>query len=396
MMKLTILDKKDGWILGKVSLLNYIESLSEQNFNYDIQRGIVSNHFLDTILDAVVEGKTLTPISLVIHQDKHITDSLEICNFNILDGLQRTFRLWIYYKLSELALAKQNYDYRAITKEFRNTCDNYSMAVSPRQVRNLFKGENNINIWNLKEKYKSFDLYLYIWTNLTPDQEIKQMLILNAGQKPMGINHQFELMYLRLFDENDFNEDKIKILRSKDGKVKQREAGVYMLSSVIIGVLSLLNMRPMRLSRNMIYKDSDESSDLSLTSMEDIFTTNFIREYLHLLVKLDSKISTDQVSSEWFAKDTTLAGIMAGIGLHIKSLDKSPSEILQGMNYSIENISKDDAFSLIEYREVYDELSGAKINIGMVVRKAIMFYTEALLEKNCLSWKMAFDMALKK
>ena len=87
---------------------------------------------------------------------------------------------------------------------------------------------------------------------------------------------------------------------------------------------------------------------------------------------------------------------MAGIGLHIKSLDKSPSEILQGMNYSIENISEDDAFSLIEYREVYDELSGAKINIGMVVRKAIMFYTEALLEKNCLSWKMAFDMALKK
>lgn len=396
MMKLKILDRKGGWILGKVSLLNYIESLSEQNFKYDIQRGIVSNHFLDTILNAVVEGKTLTPISLVIHQYNDITDSVEISSFNILDGLQRTFRLWIYYKLSELALKKQNYDYRAITKEFRNACDNYSMAVSPRQVRNLFKRESNINIWNLNEKYKSFDLYLYVWTNLTPDQEIKQMLILNAGQKPMEINHQFELMYLRLFEENDFNDDKIKILRSKDGKIKQRKTGEYMLSSVIIGALSLLNMRPMRLSRDMIYKDSDMSSSISLSSIEDVFTANFIREYLHLLMELDTKVSTNQESSDWFAKDTTLAGIMAGIGSHIKPLDKSPSEILLGMKYCIENILGNDAFSLEEYKEVYDDLSAAKINIGTVVRKAVMVYTEALLENKKNSWKTAFNISMKK
>lgn len=275
-MKLNVLDRKEDWLLCKVTLLDYIESLSEQNFNYDIQRGIVSNHFLDNILDAVVERKALTPISLVIQQGNAITDSVEINNFNILDGLQRTFRLWIYYKLSEFAIKRQNYDYRAITKEFRNSFDNYSMAVSPRQVRNLFKRDSDINIWNLKEKYKSFDLYLYVWTNLTPDQEIKQMLILNAGQKPMGINHQFELMYLRLFEVNDFSDDKIKILRSKDGKMKKREVGTYMLSTVIIGALSLLNMRPMRLSRDMIYKDTDMSSDLSLASVEDVFTINFI------------------------------------------------------------------------------------------------------------------------
>lgn len=45
MMKLKILDRKEGWILAKVSLLDYIEALSEQNFNYDIQRGIVNNPF---------------------------------------------------------------------------------------------------------------------------------------------------------------------------------------------------------------------------------------------------------------------------------------------------------------------------------------------------------------
>lgn len=103
-MKLKILDRKEGWILAKVSLLDYIEALSEQNFNYDIQRGIVNNPFLDSILDAVVEKKSLPPISLVTQKKESSSDVVEICRFNILDGLQRTFRLWIYYKLAELAI----------------------------------------------------------------------------------------------------------------------------------------------------------------------------------------------------------------------------------------------------------------------------------------------------
>ena len=99
-----------------------------------------------------------------------------------------------------------------------------------------------------------------------------------------------------------------------------------MMSSVIIGALSLLNMKPMRLSRDMIYKDSNVVSDYSLPSVEDVFTTNFIQTFLCLLFKLDTKISSDKFASDWFAKDTTLAGIMAGIGVHINSINFSPRQ----------------------------------------------------------------------
>ena len=232
--------------------------------------------------------------------------------------------------------------------------------------------------------------------DLTTEEEIKQMLILNAGQKPMNLSHQFELMYMRLFEEYNFDDDKIKILRSKDGKVTQRIIGNYMMSSVIIGALSLLNMKPMRLSRDMIYKDSDIVSDYSLPSVEDVFTANFIQNFLHLLFKLDTKISIDKFASDWFAKDTTLAGIMAGIGVHINSISNSPSEILQKMESCIEKIHGADDFSLMEYTKVYDGLSGAKINIGMSVRKSVMLYTEDLLDGKHPSWVMAFEMSMKK
>lgn len=394
-MDIKILDSKPGWILGKVSLLEYIKSLTEENFRYEIQRGIVSNPFLDTILDAVVENKPLAPVSLVSKDFEDGDKTLSINQFNILDGLQRTFRFWIYYQLAKLAKEKNSNDYRLVTKEFKTICDDYSLAVSPRQVRGLFKHDNAINVWNLNELYSNFDLYLYIWTDLSVDQEIKQMLILNAGQKQMSLNHQFELIYMRLFEENTFDEGKIKILRSKDGKITNRNIGEYSMSTVIIGVQSLVNMKPMRLSRDMLYKD-DFQNDMLLSSMDGVFTIGFVRKFLDMFNILDKKISVNQEYSNWFAKDTTISGMMAGIGQHIQALNHDSSYVLANLSQSVESIVGAEAFRLDEYNKVYSELSGAKVNIGKVLRKAVMIYTQNVLDGTAMSWKEAFNQAIMK
>lgn len=394
-MDIKILDNKPGWILGKVSLLEYIKSLTEENFRYEIQRGIVSNPFLDTILDAVVENKPLAPVSLVSKDFEDGDNTLSINQFNILDGLQRTFRFWIYYQLAKLAKEKNSNDYRLVTKEFKTICDDYSLAVSPRQVRGLFKHDNAINVWNLNELYSDFDLYLYIWTDLSVDQEIKQMLILNAGQKQMSLNHQFELIYMRLFEENTFDEGKIKILRSKDGKITNRNIGEYSMSTVIIGVQSLVNMKPMRLSRDMLYKD-DFQNDMLLSSMDGVFTIGFVRKFLDMFNILDKKISVNQEYSNWFAKDTTISGMMAGIGQHIQALNHDSSYVLANLSQSVESIVGAEAFRLDEYNKVYSELSGAKVNIGKVLRRAVMIYTQNVLDGTAMSWKEAFNQAIMK
>lgn len=394
-MDIKILDNKPGWILGKVSLLEYIKSLTEENFRYEIQRGIVSNPFLDTILDAVVENKPLAPVSLVSKDFDDGDKTLSINQFNILDGLQRTFRFWIYYQLAKLAKEKNSNDYRLVTKEFKTICDDYSLAVSPRQVRGLFKHDNAINVWNLNELYSNFDLYLYIWTDLSVDQEIKQMLILNAGQKQMSLNHQFELIYMRLFEENTFDEGKIKILRSKDGKITNRNIGEYSMSTVIIGVQSLVNMKPMRLSRDMLYKD-DFQNDMLLSSMDGVFTIGFVRKFLDMFNILDRKISVNQEYSNWFAKDTTISGMMAGIGQHIQALNHDSSYVLANLSQSVESIVGAEAFRLDEYNKVYSELSGAKVNIGKVLRRAVMIYTQNVLDGTAMSWKEAFNQAIMK
>ena len=50
-MKVSILDSKSiqgrSWFLGKMSLWDYLVSVSQKNFEFEIQRGIVKNKYLE-------------------------------------------------------------------------------------------------------------------------------------------------------------------------------------------------------------------------------------------------------------------------------------------------------------------------------------------------------------
>lgn len=49
-MKIKVLDISEDsqWVLGKVSLWDYLSCLAHDDFDYDIQRGIVVNPYLDS------------------------------------------------------------------------------------------------------------------------------------------------------------------------------------------------------------------------------------------------------------------------------------------------------------------------------------------------------------
>ena len=57
-MKIEILDKKlienqQSWFLGKISLWDYLSAVEQDNYEFEIQRGIVKNRYLDSILDSI-------------------------------------------------------------------------------------------------------------------------------------------------------------------------------------------------------------------------------------------------------------------------------------------------------------------------------------------------------
>ena len=56
-MIITVLDSKklqeSSWFLGKITLWDYLSSVSKEKFDFDVQRGIVKNKYLDNILQSI-------------------------------------------------------------------------------------------------------------------------------------------------------------------------------------------------------------------------------------------------------------------------------------------------------------------------------------------------------
>lgn len=409
-MVIHILDRlEDRWILGKVSLLEYLERMTTESFNYIIQRGIVTNKYLDSIMEAVSTNSPLPPISLIANGDiKEDTVDVVIDEFNILDGLQRTYRLWAYLRLAMLSSEHPNEDYRRISDRLRKEEPYFSKALSPRQVRMLFKDESAVNIKNLRQMFSQYSIYIYLWLNLPEKEAIKKMLVLNAGQKRMPIQNQYELMYLHTLEQLNFDGDGIELVRTKDEeaywvKKGERQVGQYIVPSLIIGLQSFIAGKPVRLSDDLLYSANTEYSDDYITEqgVDLFFDEQFIRDFVHNLYNLDSTVCANDANAvKWFSKDTVISGIMGGIGRFIRKHHPEDADFAINANNvfrtMIGTAFRNGVFCLDDFELEYASLSSVRINIGTIVRRAIAEYSYTLVtDANAANWYNAFKMAVE-
>lgn len=409
-MRIRVIDHIDNnWVLGKTSLLDYLESMNDDSFSYTIQRGIVQNKYLDSILEAVENVSPLPPISLIAEGEIDASKGeLEILSFNILDGLQRSYRLWIYLQFSKIAEMYPNINYRDASAILREAEPNFSKAVAPRQIRGLFDTESAINVRTLKQHYGDYPIYVYLWFNLPEKEAVKKMLILNAGQKKMPIHNQYELMYMHIFDHLALIEDDIELIRIKDERVNSikkgnRLIGQYVIPTVVIGLQSFIEGKPVRLSEDMLYEANIEYSDdyINEKSIELFFDDQFIKEFVKNLNMLDKKLCTnDDIALKWLSKDTVISGILGGFGKYIRGYYRDDSSFASEANQMLYSLIterlKQGIFHLDEYEQQYAMLSSVRINIGMIVRKAISEYTYKLIQNGEIEWMSAFSLAQMK
>lgn len=402
-MDIKIIDKneKAKWYLGKISLWDYLESLNLNSFEYDIQRGIVHNQYLDTILKSITDGNILQPFSIVTRQAKFVGDIASFQSFDILDGLQRTFRLWIYKYISTYSLSKGIDNAKDALVQIRKQMEVDSLVISIPQIKSLFSRKSKINVWNLKNIYSDYYIYVYLWKGLSEEEIIKKMLILNAGQKRVSLSHQYELMYLRFFKslENELDEH-IRFVRFKSRDFKKvskgdRIPGLYLQPTAIIALQSMISGKPIRLESNMVNLDDDEY--IKEDNLEYFFSKPYVKEFYQLLYKLDLCVCGDNEEiNKWFVKDTTMSGILGGIGRcareQYKEDDRFFEESNRLFNSYIDFISnKVNPFDVQGFYANYANLSSVRVNIGSLVRKIISDYTIALIKDKPIDWKTCFE-----
>ena len=413
-MKVEILDKiedKDSKIcyLCKTNLLDYLDSLADDFDKFDIQRKIVSNRYLDTLATTVFSNDHIPIITLVGIKgdfDSSKTGKIEVTDFRILDGLQRTWRLNSIKKLSDWLKKKYitdkelkekfiNANVRTIDIEDRKKIMGFGVSdfKQARFIANQIVESVGIDGVDdcLKNKIQWFEL----WCGLTEEDIVNKMLLLNAGHKTVSMRHQIELLYFDWFDV--FSEGtEIKLVRDKDAGspvsfLNSREAKQYRFSDLVLATIAFVDGEYKKIQSEVV-------EDVYIgNSVSEHFgkSVEFYRTVIKFIVKCDEMISERYGDSGriWFGRENCLEAFMGAIGkicwTQFSGLDieKILKELLSLLKERLQYLSLD------KFDEGKNELGASKINIGQTTKKVVYFSIYDILttsKPKCIDWSQEF------
>lgn len=388
------MDLQNGkkWYLAVCNLLEYLESLKDEFFNYDIQRRIVKNSYLDKLWTTIYSGDPLPSITLTANVKEDI-DKSSVDEFEILDGLQRSFRLWAIKYLDDLLKRMNTQDVSVLIEAMREDENGKRLLDSKvinRSILRKLLTNDKINIENLMKCYAKQDIVLNVWSGLNDEEIINKMLTLNAGQRSVSSTHQFELMFLHYFKKLEVPKG-VQIIRERDDeyflvKKKERKSGQFLMSSIIIAIQSLIERKPVRIQTVNALRINDSVVEESSASF---FTKNNLEAFIKLLFELDNKFYEEKFGA-WMMKDTTLSGLFAAIGtFYIQKYTYNVSLMLDFI-HNIIAILNNESIKYEEFQDAYHNLSSVTVNIGNAVRKAVYHYFMNLFLDKPISWQEAF------
>lgn len=380
-------------ILCSADLGEYVRSLPDTYQDYDIQRQIVSNVYLDRLVDTILIKGHIPVITLVADKaDVHRQgDAINIRDFRILDGLQRTFRLEAIYQTINFCL--QNLDsggedyaswsrYR-LSRSFSAELAKFNSNTEI--LRKILRALNKVGGNKLRDCFSNNLQWFEVWIGLTPDEEVRKMLTLNAGHKPVQIRHQLELLFRYLLPTFDTTETHgFELVREKEIRSaqfsKKRSVGHFHFAHIVTSLLSLYAKEPITPSSALI--QDIQTKELDLDHFNDLTNARFLGRFVSFLVRIDRLLQKQygSLGTLWMGREVALAGLFAALGKYAHEVDEQEYDVFR----RFERIIADNPgiLNLKQYEGARNNLDLSKVNIGSVNRSAIYEATYDLVRSD--------------
>lgn len=384
-MKVEILDSREEGnskcFLSRMTLQEYINGLPSTYQDYEVQREIVSNVYLDNLVDTVLKRKHIPPIVLVVESEqlKQQKNTLEIKQFKILDGLQRTFRLQAIRSTMDYAFERVSNPVECLQmnkfKFSRQFSSDLRKNNSNTQVlRSILEALCQSDKDNLNKTFSENVQWFEIWSGLTPNEEVSKMLTLNAGHKPVKTRHQLELLFLNLLPILRAGEGAdFQLVREKEVSAtqfsKNRECGNFHFAHIVTSLLSMYEGEPVATTTGLI-KDI-QNCEYGLDEYGELITPEFLSAFVKFLVKLDKAFADQygEVGVTWMGREVSLAGLFGAIG---QFAEKSQISRQRAMDILLAVLnSKPKIFNLQQFEVERNNLDLSKVNIGNANRAAV-------------------------
>lgn len=401
-MKLEILDSRDEineakCYLVSALLADYVEHIPPDYQDYAVQRGIVSNSYLDRLVNTV--GKKQHIPSIVIISDDVTVDgkTLLLGEFKILDGLQRTHRLKVILNTIDYLIKANDPELADNPKSFcrKNMREIRGLGANTKLVLTLLDfGAHSLK--TPREFFQNNKIWLEVWVGLSSSDQIAKMLTLNAGHKSVNVKHQLELLFLdELIDLEEIAGDKLNFIREKDISAtqysKKRKSGEFHFAHVMSGLIALS-------AGKLVQTNSDFIGNIQSDNVKDIelienFNIELVTKFIDFLSALDYTIEKTYGGhqTKWLGREVVMVGLFGALGAYSKKNDMTPHDVLNDLIQDINNFVQTMHIDLFEKPRNRLELN--KVNIGNVNKKAVFKAVSDYLETRSIqSWAQYFGV----
>lgn len=326
-------------IYAKSDIRSYIDLVGDNFDEFNIQRRRVKHKAYSRMREDIIAGALLPTISLAVKEefialienangDKNaIAAALSAPNrVNILDGLQRTHTLF------------------DIINERIELKDNQTILLE-------FWLEGNIK-------------------NL-----IYRIIVLNAGQKPMSMRHQIELLFSATKDTLESNIAGLEVFSERDDARRTRP-GKYSLERLSLSYYSYITKSPEIDKENIVAQQLQE--DEILSEGEEKFGEKFDRfaELLKLYLELDTKVFVEYRGDglTWIGSENVMLSFFSAAANFDARADGS-SRVNAAIELLLEVLEQpvevQDPLALEVLRGVTQGFNSRKVNVGFATRKLL-------------------------
>jgi hypothetical protein len=279
------------------------------------------------------------------------------------------------------ASVTRNYDLTdGFMKASREDLDKLEAAISLAEPANvdIVDGLQRTNALRrtleelVEEEHRMFlgrSLRLEIWVNIAFFPLAYRMLLLNAGQRPMSMKHQIDILSGGLAkDLQDL--PGIEIFKQKDHRRRLRP-GQFHLSTLAQAFQAWIQRSPNVDRTNLVVEtmavdEALESLGFDLTSDDENQRDSF-RQLVGWLLQLDQALGEDQL--RFFGNDTVVLGFAAAIGFaHKNDLLQERLPIAMAELVKSTRSGGSDALGLDTFEQIRKSIDVKRSNVGEATR----------------------------
>jgi len=226
-------------------------------------------------------------------------------------------------------------------------------------------------------------LHLEFWLEDRLPHLIYRIIVLNAGQKPMSMRHQIELLFATFKKRIEARIENLELYVERD-ETRRRTSRKYALDRVAVAFQAFLTLTPEVRRDNVVAQELIESD--ALEAGEEEFTESFdafigyLKRYAELddqMCRLYNSEREDRVFPsvvQLFGGDNVMSSFFAAIAQFRKNEDVAPriERALDKLQRELGEAGKDqDPFALVALDKALKGVNPSKSNVGYATRRLL-------------------------